>query len=159
MTGDEPNLRFLCDEMLVRLGRWLRAAGYDTLIQEGGSDRSMLYAAVREDRLLVTRDRKLQEFRGAAGRVLLLESNTLPGCVEELSRRLQLNWLHRPFTRCLLCNTLLVDAEGSAWEQIPEDTHTYARGLSRCEDCGRLYWEGGHVRRMRARLAGWQQRR
>ncbi len=144
--------------MLVRLGRWLRAAGYDTLIQEGGSDRAMLYAAVRENRLLVTRDRKLQEFRGAAGRVLLLESNTLRGCVEELSLRLQLDWLYRPFTRCLVCNAPLVEADASARERLPCGSRAHVRKLSRCGGCGRLYWEGGHVRRMRARLAGWQQR-
>jgi hypothetical protein len=28
--------RFLCDEMLHGLGRWLRAAGYDTVIAESG---------------------------------------------------------------------------------------------------------------------------
>jgi hypothetical protein len=33
MTNDP---RFLCDEMLVGLGRWLRIAGYDTAIAERG---------------------------------------------------------------------------------------------------------------------------
>ena len=35
-------MRLLCDEMLARLGRWLRAAGYDTEIATGGaSDRAL----------------------------------------------------------------------------------------------------------------------
>jgi uncharacterized protein with PIN domain len=29
-------VRLYCDEMLTRLGRWLRAAGYDTAIAESG---------------------------------------------------------------------------------------------------------------------------
>ena len=29
-------LRFLCDEMLAGLGRWLRIAGYDTAIARRG---------------------------------------------------------------------------------------------------------------------------
>jgi hypothetical protein len=34
--------RFLCDEMLVGLGRWLRIAGYDTVIAERGrNDREL----------------------------------------------------------------------------------------------------------------------
>jgi hypothetical protein len=33
-SGQVP--RFLCDEMLRGLGRWLRAAGYDTVIAEVG---------------------------------------------------------------------------------------------------------------------------
>jgi H+/gluconate symporter-like permease len=31
-------VRFLCDEMLKGLGRWLRAAGYVTAIATGGLD-------------------------------------------------------------------------------------------------------------------------
>ncbi len=31
-----PEVRFLCDEMLTRLARWLRAAGYDTVMLEIG---------------------------------------------------------------------------------------------------------------------------
>ncbi len=145
--------------MLKGLGRWLRAAGYDTRIQEdGATDRAMLQTAEREARLLVTRDRKLTEFRHTADRVLLLESNSLEDCAQELSRRLALDWLYRPFTRCLVCNTLLVEAGKGAEEQVPASSRPYVGALHRCPTCGRVYWEGGHVRRMRARLAGWQRR-
>lgn len=145
--------------MLKGLARWLRAAGYDTLIQDnGGSDRAMLQTAAREARLLVTRDRKLTEFRHAAGRVVLLESNSLEDCAQELSRRLALDWLYRPFTRCLVCNTVLVEAGEGARERVPRSSRPHAGALHLCPVCGRVYWEGGHVRRMRARLAGWQQR-
>lgn len=35
--------RLLCDEMLIRLGRWLRAAGYDTAIATArGADRALV---------------------------------------------------------------------------------------------------------------------
>jgi uncharacterized protein len=36
IPGVNGELRFLCDEMLRGLGRWLRAAGYDTVIADGG---------------------------------------------------------------------------------------------------------------------------
>jgi hypothetical protein len=35
MPGAGRELRFLCDEMLRGLGRWPRAAGYDTVIAAG----------------------------------------------------------------------------------------------------------------------------
>lgn len=149
-------IRFYCDEMLKRLGRWLRAAGYDTRIQEhAGSDSIMLQAARREGRLLVTRDRKLLEFRHAPGTVILLRGNTLNECVAGLSDELQLDWLYRPFSRCLVCNTELAEADRAAWDSIPETARTYAQRLYWCVTCTRIYWEGGHVRRMRARLAAW----
>jgi uncharacterized protein with PIN domain len=152
-------IRFYCDEMLKRLGRWLRAAGYDTRIQENaGSDRTMLQAARREGRLLVTRDRKLMEFHHAAGTIILLRGNTLNECIAGLSGELQLDWLYRPFSRCLVCNTELAKADRAAWDCIPETARTHAQRLYWCATCTRIYWEGGHVRRMRARLAAWNDR-
>lgn len=150
-------MKFLCDEMLKRLGRWLRAAGYDTLIQEnGGADRLMLQLARREGRLLITRDHKLMEFRDATDTVVLLRSNTLKECIEKLTSRVQLDWLHQPFCRCLMCNTVLVEADASAWDQLPGTSRPHVHRLLSCSRCTRIYWEGGHVRRMRARLTVWQ---
>ena len=58
MPEDEP--RLLCDEMWQGLGRWLRAAGYDTLIiDEGRSDQTLVDLAQRIKRVLLTRDRAM----------------------------------------------------------------------------------------------------
>ena len=52
--------RLLCDEMLRGLGRWLRAAGYDTVIAEGGlPDRALAKRCAKENRVLLTKDRSL----------------------------------------------------------------------------------------------------
>jgi hypothetical protein len=52
--------RFLCDEMLRRLGRWLRAAGYDAVIAAGGlPDRALAARCAKEDRILLSEDRHL----------------------------------------------------------------------------------------------------
>ena len=62
-------LRFLCDEMLAGLGRWLRIAGYDTAIASGGRrDRDLVKQAHAEQRILLTRDRRVVEIRPATGR-------------------------------------------------------------------------------------------
>ena len=53
-------MHLFCDEMLARLGRWLRAAGYDTAIAEGGMpDTALIARCVTEPRVLLTRDRHL----------------------------------------------------------------------------------------------------
>lgn len=98
--------RFLCDEMLQRLGRWLRAAGYDTAIATPGSeDHALVARAKAEDRWLITRDRHLARFRNGDGRIVLLDANETAELAAELSARFRIDWLHRPFTRCLDCNT------------------------------------------------------
>jgi hypothetical protein len=151
MTND---LRFLCDEMLVGLGRWLRIAGYDTAIAERGRrDRDLVEQAHEERRILLTRDRRLVEIRNATDRTILLEGNDIDGCAEELVRRLALNWTLDPLTRCTLCNTRLELANRRLLDTLPPRIRALGSTVHVCPQCGRLYWEGSHVRRMRRRLA------
>jgi len=141
--------------MLKGLGRWLRVAGYDTLILEDGQgDAALLQRAVEEGRLLLTRDRPLVEYRAAAGTVILLQCNELSRCAEELTERLGIDWQHRPFSRCLVCNTPLRTATPEQRLLIPEDARRDELVLY-CPDCDKLYWEGSHVRRMRKKLGRW----
>ena len=101
-------MRLLCDEMLARLGRWLRAAGYDTTIAEpGAADRALLDAAIAERRVLLTRDRAVANRIGAAGHVLVLTTDGIDATARELRDRLGIDWLRAPFTRCVVDNTQL----------------------------------------------------
>jgi hypothetical protein len=151
-------MRFLCDEMLHRLGRWLRAAGYDTLIAGNArSDRDVLADARRERRLLITRDRKLTEHRGAEGTVVLLTANSVDSCARELARRLPVDWLHAPFSRCLECNHPVCEASAVQARLAPTSVRERGQAVYHCRHCGRLYWEGGHVKRMRHRLETWRE--
>lgn len=149
--GPPNRLRFLCDRMLIRLCRWLRAAGYDaSLAGERTSDKWLLAAAMAEQRFLLTRDRKLLEHRGAAERVIRLAAVRPGEQAIELARHVSIDWLHSPFSRCLLCNEPLRVDPG---QHAPSGS----RGpFYRCPCCTRLYWEGGHVRRMRAQLTAWR---
>ena len=152
-------MKFLVDEMLQRLGSWLRAAGYDTVIaRDGRDDYALLRQAIDEDRLLVTRDRELARHRRAPGRVILLESDKLDDGIRELGEKLDIDWLHRPFQRCLVCNTELVPAGAEARARIPERARQQADAALYCPKCRKVYWEGSHVDRMRRRLEEWQGR-
>ena len=91
-------MRFLCDEMLVRLGRSLRAAGYDTLIAGSAAADTLLIAIAADDaRILLTRDRALVRRAQGHARSLLL-----PGRIADQTRLLRqelaVDWLAKPFT-------------------------------------------------------------
>ena len=105
--------RFLCDEMLKGVGRWLRAAGYDTVIAAGGRT--------------------------------------------SLRIGLDIDWQYAPFTRCLVDNRPLEAAPPCSATRVPERSRAAGGPLRVCSECGRLYWPGGHVRRMQQRLAAWKQ--
>jgi N-ethylmaleimide reductase len=152
-------VRFLCDEMLKRLGHWLRAAGYDVLmLPDGTRDRLIIERAREEGRVLLTRDRKMVEHK-TAGKVLLLDCRDLEDCVEALGRCLAIDWLHRPFSRCLACNTPLILAPPERSQELPPGSRAAADRVLLCPHCQQLFWHGSHVVRMRERLAGWQRQR
>jgi uncharacterized protein len=144
-------MKFLCDAMLGHLGRKLRMAGYDAIIDKGQlSDRELSKLASDEGRILLTCDRGICS-SDSAPTVLYLSTNDETVWAGTLVEKLGLNWTHRPFTRCLECNTELKIAEGEVAERIPEDRRGTLPGLY-CATCDKVYWYGSHVARMQGQL-------
>lgn len=153
--GDEP--RFLCDAMLGHLARWLRAAGYDTLIAHGDAeDRALIERAIADGRIILTRDRKLREIHGAERHAVVVERERLPQLAAEITQRFGVDWLFQPFRRCLVCNLVLTPAPELARRRLPADVRAAAADVNYCRQCDKLYWPGGHVRRMTRRLERWR---
>ena len=147
-------MRFLCDEMLVRLARLLRAAGYDTYLASGGQpDRDLLHIAAEEARILLTRDKRLAE---AAPESVLIEGRGVEEEAQSLSRGVVLDWDFAPFTRCVMDNARLREASLEEIDRMPSEAQARPGPFRACPACGRLYWPGSHVRRMDARLKGLQ---
>jgi len=150
--------RFLCDVMLARLARYLRAAGYDTeLAGNGMADRDILRQAGEEGRWLLTLDRKIVEHKAAQGRVVMLRHDSLDDQAWMLLRHFAMNWTRHAFTRCLLDNALLRPATEQEFESAPLDVRQAGSVLLACPACRRVYWQGSHYRRMMARLRRWQE--
>lgn len=149
-TTEFPAL--LCDEMLLGLGKWLRAAGYDTALANTGSDdRDLLAMALREGRLLLTRDRHLATFSESRDTVRLLHGNSLAEWAAELlAEDPCIDWLHAPFTRCLKCNRVLLPGDGGY--PVAEWVRENAAPSWHCPVCRQAFWHGGHVERMLQRL-------
>lgn len=148
---------FFCDEMLAGLGKWLRAAGYDTAIAERNTDdKSILERAIKEKRILITRDKHFLEMNVPKDSIIFLSANNIEECVQELNEKITLDWLFKPFSRCLLCNSLLREpAEQTILEQAPQDI-TSQNHLMYCTHCKKLFWEGSHTKRMLEKLKQWQ---
>jgi uncharacterized protein with PIN domain len=147
-------VRLLCDEMLLRLGKWLRAAGYDTAIaRRGARDEDVIALAVREERLLLTCDRRMVPLLERAPVAWwLLPTSRARDAVPILRSELGLDLRFAPWSRCLKCNVPLEDVERSA---VPADWLARApacKDLYRCPSCEQVFWEGGHVRRLDACL-------
>lgn len=139
--------------MLKGLARWLRAAGYDTTVEADGTpDADLLEKARTQRRLLLTRDRRLVESLADREGVVLLEGERMQDWLATLGRKLEISWLHDPFSRCLNCNTRLREAPAERWREVPTAVRQTATQLRYCSSCDQLFWDGTHVAHMRAYL-------
>jgi len=140
--------RFFADEHLARLGRYLRLAGFDTRIEPGLDDRALVEASQAQGRVLLTRDRHLVEFLRPSRVFVPLATRPAEQFVEVV-RRLQLEALARPFTRCMVCNAPVAPVDRAALPpDLPERVRKAHSTFLGCGGCGRVYWPGSHHRRM-----------
>ena len=146
-------MKLFSDEMLGRLGHWLRAAGYDTAIAEGGlADVDIVGRCIAEARVLITRDRQLQDHAQGPVSVIRLAEDRVENQARALRRALGIDWQYAPFTRCVVDNAPLDPAPPEMAAQVPLDSRAVGGPLRLCPECRRLYWPGGHVRRMAERF-------
>jgi uncharacterized protein with PIN domain/DNA-directed RNA polymerase subunit RPC12/RpoP len=144
--------RFLADAMLGRLARWLRTLGYDTAYEDGISDDELVRRAFEEGRHILTRDRRLfDEWRVDGGLVIHAEKPLEQ--IAEVVVAFDLPLPTRLFTRCRVCNAVVRPVERMAVaDRVPPRVWEREREFVECPGCGRVYWEGSHVRRMRSVL-------
>ena len=150
--ADEPRSfgRFVTDSSLAALARRLRFLGYDVRVVPGARLEEVFEVARGEDRIvLTTSDRHPRRF--AAVSAVRIVRPGAPETLRALAER------HAPggapFSRCAECNTALqkrhpMEASG----EVPGAVRRRMRSLSFCPGCGKWYWEGSHVARLRDAL-------
>ncbi len=145
--------KFLADGMLGKLARWLRALGLDCVFCNGTADDALVRRALEEDRVLLTRDRRLAERRLLRDRVVLVAGDDWPDQLAEVRRAFDFSAEIRPLSRCLECNTpLAAAAPADVAELVPPYVLQTQRQFLRCAGCGRIYWAGTHRGRIQATL-------
>ncbi len=152
--GSEP--RFVADRMLGTLTRYLRFMGYDTIsandLSPGNAkeDTILLEIALRENRILLTRDRELAE-RGNDHAVLVGSDDVLVQVQQLVDAGLIMP--RCLMTRCSLCNSILRPAtaqEIAGTAYAPRDAQDLT--FFWCEPCKKLYWNGSHGKQLSERI-------
>jgi uncharacterized protein with PIN domain len=127
--------------MLMRLGRWLRLVGMDVANPGVADDPELMIKARQENRVLITRDKRLAENCRTAGvECILIQSTSLLDQLNEMAEagvKMELN----P-QRCTVCNGPLRGAVRCAGDQSP-----YERTWE-CLVCRKLYWAGSHWKKI-----------
>jgi len=130
--------------MLGKLAKWLRLMGFDTFYSNTAEDDFLMEMSLREKRILLTRDRPLVARMGEAA--YFVQNIFLPEQLKEVVTRFKLNHFHLP-GRCSICNGSLVSISKSSVEgQVPPYVFQTQKHFLQCGNCGKLYWEGTHLR-------------
>lgn len=161
-------LRFVTDRMLGKLSTWLRILGHDTVYaaeiplkngyEEKDEDNAIAAFAKQETRILLTRDKGLAA--SAIKKGVQCVQITTDAVMEQLKELLYYNPdmnLEPVPVRCSECNALIRKVEAGEEDLLKEKSYVPAGLIGEwdfwvCERCGRIYWEGGHWRDIRARL-------
>ncbi len=143
-------MKFIADAMLGRLARWLRLLGFDTLYYRDISDGDLLKHAVREERILLTRDTHFLNIKNL-GKLLMLHSD----CPLEQVREVLAAFDIKAFcpARCPGCNGALSPADKKeVRDLVPEHIFFAHSSFQSCRSCGKVFWEGTHLKRFRERI-------
>jgi len=151
--GSAP--RFAADRMVGRLARWLRLLGADVSYHGTLAGSDALRLARAEQRLLLTRDKRLR----TSPDVLYLEANALRDQLIEVLRRYPFDPRADALSRCSRCNQPLADlAPAAAQERVPPYVFKTQPHFAHCPECGKIYWRATHVARMASEIAALRQR-
>ncbi len=144
-------VKFLADEMLGTVAKWLRILGFDTEYARDMEDYEILLKAGKEGRVLITRDAELFDRAKRRG----LKAIYLPHA--ELDRDMkEIISVYPPekerfMCRCTVCNSEIVEIpKKDVRGRVPEGVYERQERFWYCEKCGRIYWEGSHWEKMRS---------
>jgi len=146
-------VRLIADGMLGRLAKALRMLGFDVAYDPFIDDRELIRRAAAEGRVLLTRDTGLVCRRDLPPHVFV-RSDHVPEQLAQVAREADLQLDARgTLTRCTVCNGPLDMADReSVRGEVPPYVYQTQREFARCPGCGRIYWRGTHVERMRRRI-------
>lgn len=144
--------RFVADGHLGKLARDLRLLGFDVAYDPQAEDRQLLGVMKRENRALLTRDRRLLMHAVVKTGYCPRSQNAHEQTVEVI-RRFDLLDSIAPFTRCLRCNAPLQKvSKAEIIERLEPLTKIHYEEFRRCTGCGQIYWAGSHFSKLQKRL-------
>ena len=145
---------FIADSMLGSVARKLRIFGFDTLYIAHAHDDEILKTGIEQGRVILTADKELfkRVVKTGVRGVLVSGAGDLEDLVHILSKNgitsVDLDGIG---SRCSMCNGLLEQKESDQVKNgVPRKVAELHREFYQCTTCRKVYWEGGHLKRIRA---------
>ena len=150
------DLKFIVDNNVGKLAKWLRIMGYDTLFFDGVNDSRMIATALAEGRVILTRDTQIVKRRVVTSgqlKAILITGDEPELQMHQIIDCLNLDCHFRPFTICLECNQPLVErSKRQVKDLVPPYVFQTQNQYMECPACHRIYWRGTHWQAMTKKL-------
>ncbi len=147
-------VKFLCDQMLGTLAKWLRILGFDVCFADRiESDDEIIERAKREGRVILTRDKYLVR-RAKRENISAVEikSTDLDEQIKVVISEYPIDE-NKILSRCSVCNNILAKIDKEKVKgKVPDRVYNRHDEFWYCENCGRIYWKGTHWDNMKSRI-------
>ena len=143
-------MKFLCDQMLGTLAKWLRILGFDTFYAHTDmEDKELLQIAKQENRVLITRDKQLiQKARREQLHIVEMQTIDLDNQLSQVLHDVEIDE-KIVLTRCSLCNTVLENIQkNDVKDKVPHRIFEQNDQFWFCKTCKKVYWTGSHYRKI-----------
>ena len=142
--------RFLCDPSLEGLARWLRAAGYEAILDPTVPGHRLADEALGRGLTLLTTETEVLRRRIVAdGSVVVVWVPSALTMKEQLRMVMGDLGLGLRDARCMACGGELVPTPKEAvLPRIPPRTARWLDEYFACAGCERLFWRGTHWKRI-----------
>jgi uncharacterized protein with PIN domain len=149
-------IKFIADNNVGKLARWLRLIGYDTLLFKQKDDGQMIKIALSENRVILTKDTQFMKRRLVTNgklKTIHIKQDDPKLQVQEVVKTLNLNYHFKPFSLCLECNRALIARDKEEVKNlVPAQVVETQTQYTECPACQRIYWPGTHWQAMVKKL-------
>jgi hypothetical protein len=149
-------IRFIADNNVGKLARWLRLIGYDTLLFKQKDDARMIKTALSDERVVLTKDTQFMKRRLVTNgqlKAILIKKDAPKNQIQEVVKNLNLDYHFNPFSFCLECNqTLISRTKEEVHSVVPPHVFETQTQYTECPACHRIYWQGTHWQAMVKKL-------
>lgn len=149
LAQNEKIPKIICDPELQDSVHWLRAAGYDVQMpSKKMTDVELLKLAQKDNRVLVISEARIKSIKPTQYQVVPVKSRLVFEQLKQISTFLPINWLYKPLSRCMVCNSQLTELNISHWINLPAAVQEKCTTSHGCPSCERIYWPGDHLEKM-----------
>lgn len=156
MQASAPELRFMLDHMVIKLGKYLRILGYDAVWDKQVRTHALIARANAEGRVFLTRNTGLAERYGVPDRACYLRDTDPVKQLQAVIAEFKLDSQTGLFSRCIRCNVPLTPVSDTAdiRQRVHPNVFLRHQRFFTCPNCRTVFWHGSHVLNTRRKLFG-----